>query len=115
MAHDSGTERPGANPASPKNPTDRDTAVVADWDTTKTSAAGAWEQKRRLARAMRLVIERLVPSNAPEDELRAAADGLAAAVKAGATMGDTLGGAPPSLLPPRHWSTGPAPSASAMR
>ena len=26
--------------------------------------------------AMRLVIERLVPSNAPEEELRAAADGL---------------------------------------
>ena len=35
-----------------------------------------WEQKRRLAAAMRLVIERLVPSNAPVDELRAAADGL---------------------------------------
>jgi acyl-coenzyme A thioesterase PaaI-like protein len=35
-----------------------------------------WTQKRRLADAMRLVIERLVPSNAPEDELRAAADGL---------------------------------------
>ena len=46
------------------------------WDSTKTSGAEAWEQKRRLARAMRLVIERLVPSNAPEDELRAAADGL---------------------------------------
>ena len=39
----------------------------------KTSGAEAWEQKRRLARAMRLVIERLVPSNAPEAELRAAA------------------------------------------
>ena len=53
-----------------------DAEVIADWDTTKTSGAGAWEQKRRLARAMRRVIERLVPSNAPEDELRAAADGL---------------------------------------
>lgn len=50
--------------------------VVPDWDGTKTSGAGAWEQKRRLAKAMRLVIERLVPSNAPEDELRRAADGL---------------------------------------
>jgi acyl-coenzyme A thioesterase PaaI-like protein len=50
-------------------------AVTPDYDTTKTSGAGAWEQKRRLARAMRLVIERLVPSNAPEDELRRAADG----------------------------------------
>ena len=50
--------------------------VVAHWDTTKTSGAAAWEQKRRLASAMRLVIERLVPSNAPEEELRAAAEGL---------------------------------------
>ena len=35
-----------------------------------------WTEKRRLAFAMRLVIERLVTSNAPEDELRRAADGL---------------------------------------
>jgi acyl-coenzyme A thioesterase PaaI-like protein len=35
-----------------------------------------WTQKRRLADAMRVVIERLVPSNAPADELRAAAEGL---------------------------------------
>ncbi|MCP4006253.1 MAG: PaaI family thioesterase [bacterium] len=35
-----------------------------------------WEQKRRLARAMRDVIERLVPSMAPEAELAAAADAL---------------------------------------
>ncbi len=46
------------------------------FDTTKTSEASKWEQKRRLASAMRLVMERLVPSNAPEAELRAAADGL---------------------------------------
>ena len=39
-------------------------------------AMGAWVQKRRLAAAMRLVIGRLVESNAPEDELRAAADAL---------------------------------------
>jgi len=45
-------------------------------DTTKISGQEAWEQKRRLASAMRLVIERLVPSNAPEDELRRAADAL---------------------------------------
>lgn len=50
--------------------------VTAHWDATKTSAVGAWEQKRRLASAMRLVIERLVPSNAPEAELRLAAEGL---------------------------------------
>jgi acyl-coenzyme A thioesterase PaaI-like protein len=45
------------------------------WDTSKEDPA-KWEQKRRLAAAMRLVIERLVPSDAPEQELRAAADGL---------------------------------------
>jgi len=50
--------------------------VRSHWDTTKTTGAGAWEQKRRLAKAMRLVIERLVPSNAPEEELRRAAEGL---------------------------------------
>ena len=50
--------------------------VISHWDATKVSGQGAWDQKRRLARAMRLVIERLVPSNAPEDELRRAADGL---------------------------------------
>lgn len=48
----------------------------AHWDATKLSNTEMWEQKRRLADAMRLVIERLVPSNAPVDELRAAADGL---------------------------------------
>jgi acyl-coenzyme A thioesterase PaaI-like protein len=46
------------------------------WDGVKTTGAGAWEQKRRLAQAMRLVIERLVPSNAPEEELRIAAEQL---------------------------------------
>jgi acyl-coenzyme A thioesterase PaaI-like protein len=51
-------------------------AVKPHWDATKTSGAEAWDQKRRLADAMRLVIERLVPSNAPEEELRAAADSL---------------------------------------
>lgn len=46
------------------------------WDTSKASGGAKWEQKRRLADAMRLVIDRLVPSNAPEDELRTAADAL---------------------------------------
>ncbi len=50
--------------------------VVPPWDTTKESNAAAWDEKRRLAAAMRLVVERLVPSNAPADELRSAADGL---------------------------------------
>ena len=51
-------------------------SVHSHWDSTKTSGGEMWEQKRRLADAMRLVMERLVPSNAPVDELRAAADGL---------------------------------------
>jgi acyl-coenzyme A thioesterase PaaI-like protein len=50
--------------------------IQSHWDSTKTSGSEMWSQKRRLADAMRLVIERLVPSNAPVDELRAAADGL---------------------------------------
>ena len=51
--------------------------VVPHWgEPTKAWGQEAWEQKRRLARAMRLVIERLVPSNAPADELRRAAEGL---------------------------------------
>jgi len=37
---------------------------------------GVWTQKRRLAAAMRLVIERLITTEAPEDELRIAADRL---------------------------------------
>jgi acyl-coenzyme A thioesterase PaaI-like protein len=52
-------------------------AVVPHWgEAMKAWGQAAWEEKRRLARAMRLVIERLVPSNAPEDELRRAADAL---------------------------------------
>ena len=47
------------------NPSDEAPKVLPHWDATKISGQGAWEQKRRLARAMRLVIERVVPSNAP--------------------------------------------------
>jgi acyl-coenzyme A thioesterase PaaI-like protein len=53
-----------------------ETPIIPHFDATKISGQGAWQQKRRLATAMRLVIERLVPSNAPEDELRRAAEGL---------------------------------------
>ncbi len=52
------------------------TDIVPHYDATKTSGAEKWAQKRRLAAAMRLVVERLVPSDAPEDELRRAAEGL---------------------------------------
>ena len=50
--------------------------IQSQWDTTKATGNEMWQQKRRLADAMRLVIERLVPSNAPENELRRAADAL---------------------------------------
>jgi acyl-coenzyme A thioesterase PaaI-like protein len=59
----------------PREPAERP-RIVPHWDVAKVSGQAAWEQKRRLASAMRLVIERLVPSNAPEEELRRAADGL---------------------------------------
>jgi len=59
----------------PMKPSD-EPQITPHWDATKRSQTEMWAQKRRLADAMRLVIERLVPSNAPADELRAAADGL---------------------------------------
>jgi len=43
---------------------------------TKESKADVWDQKRRLASALRLVIERVVPSDAPVEELSRAADAL---------------------------------------
>jgi len=50
--------------------------ILSHWEAAQVPASGAWAQKRRLAAAMRLVIGRLVESNAPENELAAAADGL---------------------------------------
>ena len=50
--------------------------ILSHWQASTTPASGAWAQKRRLASAMRLVIERLVRSDAPEDELSIAADQL---------------------------------------
>lgn len=50
--------------------------IKPHWDATKLSQTEMWRQKRRLAAAMRLVIERLVPSNAPTEELSAAAEAL---------------------------------------
>lgn len=46
------------------------------WAAPGVEATGAWAERRRLAKAMRDVIDRLTTSDAPEDELRAAADGL---------------------------------------
>ena len=50
--------------------------IHIELDTTKHTGAEKWAEKRRLADAMRLVIERVVSSDAPEDELRTAADAL---------------------------------------
>ena len=49
---------------------------VTHWNASEMEASGAWAEKRRLAAAMRVVIERLMTSDAPEGELRAAADAL---------------------------------------
>ena len=54
----------------------RERFLRSQWDPTASEVSAAWQQKRRLAAAMRLVIERLVASNAPEEELRRAAEQL---------------------------------------
>jgi acyl-coenzyme A thioesterase PaaI-like protein len=67
----------------PKNPVEDDmgegpdrSRFITHWQASAMPASGAWASKRRLAAAMRVVIERLVTSDAPEDELSAAADAL---------------------------------------
>jgi acyl-coenzyme A thioesterase PaaI-like protein len=49
---------------------------VERWERFKPPTSGAWEQKRRLAAAMRRVIHGLVQNDAPEAELERAAGGL---------------------------------------
>jgi len=51
-------------------------SFMSHWQAATLPAEGAWAQKRRLAHAMRRVIDRLVTSDAPEDELGRAADRL---------------------------------------
>ncbi|MCG8592364.1 MAG: PaaI family thioesterase [Proteobacteria bacterium] len=46
------------------------------WEASAMQATGAWAERRRLADAMRTVIQRLAESDAPEQELAAAADAL---------------------------------------
>jgi acyl-coenzyme A thioesterase PaaI-like protein len=46
------------------------------WEGAALPASGVWRERRRLAAAMREVIERLTTSDAPEAELRRAADRL---------------------------------------
>ncbi len=48
----------------------------AYWVAAMREAKGAWAERRRLGTAMRTVIDRLVTSDAPEDELRRAVDAL---------------------------------------
>lgn len=49
---------------------------LSRWESTRSEVGGAWRERRRLAAAMRIVIARLVESDAPEAELAAAADSL---------------------------------------
>jgi acyl-coenzyme A thioesterase PaaI-like protein len=49
---------------------------MSHWLASSMEASGAWAERRRLAAAMRTVIDRLVQIDAPEDELAAAADAL---------------------------------------
>jgi acyl-coenzyme A thioesterase PaaI-like protein len=51
-------------------------SFMSHWQASSQPAEGAWAQKRRLATAMRRVIDRLVTSDAPEDELAVAAERL---------------------------------------
>src|SRR6185369_17492561 len=46
------------------------------WLSAMREATGVWAERRRLAQAMRAVIDHLVTSDAPEEELRRAADAL---------------------------------------
>jgi acyl-coenzyme A thioesterase PaaI-like protein len=68
---------------------------------SKTPATGAWAEKRRVAAAMRKVIDRLVSTDAPAGELRRAADELERFAR---TLDD---------LPTRSWLEGYAESATA--
>jgi len=68
--------RSAASSTSSSGKADSTPRIEPHWDSTKLSKTEMWAQKRRLATAMRLVIERLVPSNAPAEELSTAADAL---------------------------------------
>jgi len=55
---------------------ERQRRFIERWEAIQPPSSRAWVQKRRLATAMRRVIGRLVQSNAPEEELRQAADAI---------------------------------------
>jgi acyl-coenzyme A thioesterase PaaI-like protein len=52
------------------------TAGMERWLAASDDVPGVWRERRRIADALRVVIERLVTSDAPEPELAAAADAL---------------------------------------
>ena len=52
------------------------TRLFAPWAAAEAEAEGSWAENRRLAAAVREVIERLVRIDAPAEELRAAAEAL---------------------------------------
>jgi len=54
----------------------RSRAFSARWLAQDAPVTGVWAERRRLAEAMRAVIERLIASDAPEEELRVTADRL---------------------------------------
>jgi acyl-coenzyme A thioesterase PaaI-like protein len=56
--------------------TEKNEPKYSYWLSAMRDATGAWAERRRLAKAMRAVIDRLVTSDAPEDELRRAAEAL---------------------------------------
>lgn len=58
------------------DPETKSPMVTARWTAQDAPVTGIWAERRRLAAAMRLVIERLIASDAPEEELRVAADRL---------------------------------------
>ena len=51
-------------------------AGMQRWLADSSDVPGVWRERRRIADALRVVIERLVTSDAPEPELSAAADAL---------------------------------------
>ncbi|MDJ0786749.1 MAG: PaaI family thioesterase [Myxococcota bacterium] len=55
---------------------DKPPGYLRRWRSNQLPVEGTWAQRRRLAEAMRLVIERLSLSDAPEEELAGAAERL---------------------------------------
>jgi len=55
---------------------ERQRQFMERWEAARPATSPAWAQKRRLATAMRRVIDLLVQSDAPEEELRQAAEGM---------------------------------------